>query len=139
MLLERTYLEEVCHPMEDLAYANGKSVDEVEGKRKKRRPKEPVVEERLRSSTPLPEECVMTRQTRNRKPRIPVLQSGYCAVCGVPYNSVEDHIQSRKHQKLIGEDANYIALNGSLNGFLHTNTIPFLNLNGIDAIGNTWI
>lgn len=59
----------------------------------------------------------------------------YCAVCNVPYNSVEDHIQSKKHQKLIGEDANYIALNGSLNSYLHTNSIPFLNLNGIDAIG----
>nr|CAH7725206.1 unnamed protein product [Callosobruchus chinensis] len=135
MLLERNYLEEVCHSMEDLAYANGKPVEVVEGKRRRRRAKEPELEEKLRCSTPLPEECVMTRQTRNRKPRIPVLQSGYCAVCGVPYNSVEDHIQSRKHQKLIGEDANYIALNGSLNGFLHTNTIPFLNLNGIDAIG----
>nr|CAI5854825.1 unnamed protein product [Callosobruchus analis] len=120
MLLERIYLEEVCHSMEDLAYANGKPVEVVEGKRRTRRAKEPELEEKLRCSTPLPEECVMTR---------------YCAVCGVPYNSVEDHIQSRKHQKLIGEDANYIALNGSLNGFLHTNTIPFLNLNGIDAIG----
>lgn len=48
---------------------------------------------------------------------------------------MEDHIQSKKHQKLIGEDANYIALNGSLNGFLQTDNIPFLNLNGIDAIG----
>lgn len=74
----------------------------------------------------------MTRKTRTRRPRITVIQSGYCAVCNLPYNNVEDHIQSKKHQKLIGEDANYIALNGSLNGFLHT---QFLNLNGIDAIG----
>ncbi|KAJ8980010.1 hypothetical protein NQ317_016673 [Molorchus minor] len=66
---------------------------------------------------------------------IPAIQSGYCAVCSVPYNNVEDHIQSKKHLKLIGEDANYIALNGSLNGFFHTNSIPYLNLNGIDAIG----
>lgn len=77
----------------------------------------------------------MTRKTRTRRPRITVIQSGYCAVCNLPYNNVEDHIQSKKHQKLIGEDANYIALNGSLNGFLETNNIPFLNLNGIDAIG----
>lgn len=81
------------------------------------------------------EEHIMTRKTRTRRPRISALQSGYCAVCNVPYNSVEDHIQSKKHQKLIGEDANYIALNGSLNGYLQTNSIPFLNLNGIDAIG----
>ncbi|XP_057667480.1 uncharacterized protein LOC130900705 isoform X1 [Diorhabda carinulata] len=81
------------------------------------------------------EEHIMTRKTRTRRPRISALQSGYCAVCNIPYNSVEDHIQSKKHQKLIGEDANYIALNGSLNGYLQTNTIPFLNLNGIDAIG----
>lgn len=78
---------------------------------------------------------IMTRKTRTRRPRITVIQSGYCAVCNLPYNNVEDHIQSKKHQKLIGEDANYIALNGSLNGFLQTNNIPFLNLNGIDAIG----
>ncbi|CAG9817369.1 unnamed protein product [Phaedon cochleariae] len=77
----------------------------------------------------------MTRRTRTRRPRIPALQSGYCAVCNVPYNSVQDHIQSKKHQKLIGEDANYIALNGSLNGFLQNDSIPFLNLNGVDAIG----
>ncbi|VEN37814.1 unnamed protein product, partial [Callosobruchus maculatus] len=75
MLLERIYLEEVCHSMEDLAYANGKAVEVVEGKRRRRRTKEPELEEKLRCSTPLPEECVMTRQTRNRKPRIPVLQS----------------------------------------------------------------
>ncbi|CAG9865088.1 unnamed protein product [Phyllotreta striolata] len=81
------------------------------------------------------EEQTMTRKTRTRRPRISTLQSGYCAVCNVPYNNVEDHIQSKKHQKLIGEDANFIALNGSLKGFLQTNTIPFLNLNGIDAIG----
>lgn len=78
---------------------------------------------------------IMTRKTRTRRPRITVIQSGYCAVCNLPYNNVEDHIQSKKHLKLIGEDANYIALNGSLNGFLQTNNIPFLNLNGIDAIG----
>lgn len=80
---------------------------------------------------------IMTRKTRTRTPRIPTIQSGYCAVCNLPYNNVEEHIQSKKHQKLIGEDANYIALNGSLNGFLHTNSIPFLNLNGIDAIGKS--
>nr|XP_023027689.1 protein chiffon [Leptinotarsa decemlineata] len=78
---------------------------------------------------------IMTRKTRTRRPRIPALQSGYCAVCNLPYNNVEDHIQSKKHQKLIGGDANYIALNGSLNGFLENNSIPFLNLNGVDAIG----
>ncbi|KAJ8918822.1 hypothetical protein NQ315_011108 [Exocentrus adspersus] len=77
----------------------------------------------------------MTRKTRTRRPRIPAIQSGYCAVCNLPYNSVEEHIQSKKHLKLIGEDANYIALNGSLNGYLQTSTIPFLNLNGIEAIG----
>lgn len=81
------------------------------------------------------DDSTMTRKTRTRRPRITVIQSGYCAVCNLPYNNVEDHIQSKKHQKLIGEDANYIALNGSLNGFLQTNNIPFLNLNGIDAIG----
>ncbi|KAL3268382.1 hypothetical protein HHI36_007498 [Cryptolaemus montrouzieri] len=74
----------------------------------------------------------MSRKTRTRQTRIhAALQSGYCAICHLPYNSLDDHIQSKKHLKLIGEDANYI----SINGFIDQNSLePFLNLNGIESI-----
>ncbi|KAJ8936998.1 hypothetical protein NQ314_012080 [Rhamnusium bicolor] len=136
-MLERTtrsYFEDILS--KDLTYLERQDFITLENKRNERR--------KLRNSNSLPktddvccssDERIMTRKTRTRRPRIPALQSGYCAVCNIPYNNVEDHIQSKKHLKLIGEDANYIALNGSLNGFLHTSSIPFLNLNGIDAIG----
>ncbi|KAK9890616.1 hypothetical protein WA026_011979 [Henosepilachna vigintioctopunctata] len=76
--------------------------------------------------------CNMSRKTRTRQTRIhAALQSGYCAICHLPYNSLDDHIQSKKHLKLIGEDANYI----SINGFIDQNSLdPFLNLNGIESI-----
>lgn len=80
--------------------------------------------------------CNMTRKTRTRQTRIhAALQSGYCAICHIPYNSLDDHIQSKKHLKLIGEDANYI----SINGFIDQNSLePFLNLNGIESIGELY-
>ncbi|XP_060529182.1 protein chiffon isoform X2 [Cylas formicarius] len=81
----------------------------------------------------IPDDHNMTRKTRARRPRIQVLQSGYCAICNLPYNSVEDHIQSKKHQKLIGEDANYIALNGYIHSDVGLESL--LSLTGIDAIG----
>ncbi|XP_072387406.1 uncharacterized protein [Diabrotica undecimpunctata] len=127
-MLERTtrsYFEEVF--TDDFKY--------LQSNISERRNTKGSVRLRQRSDDLLLDEHIMTRKTRTRRPRISALQSGYCAVCNVPYNNVEDHIQSKKHQKLIGEDANYIALNGSLNGFLQNNSIPFLNLNGIDAIG----
>ncbi|KAL1494827.1 hypothetical protein ABEB36_010355 [Hypothenemus hampei] len=80
------------------------------------------------------EDNIMTRKPiRIRRPRIPILQSGYCAICNLPYNSVEDHVQSKKHQKLIGEDANYIALNGYIHADVGIESL--LSLTGIDAIG----
>ncbi|CAH1122835.1 unnamed protein product [Ceutorhynchus assimilis] len=80
------------------------------------------------------DESIMTRKPiRIRRQRIPILQSGYCAICNLPYNSIEDHIQSKKHQKLIGEDANYIALNSAINGDVGIESL--LSLTGIDAIG----
>lgn len=76
----------------------------------------------------------MTRKPiRIRRQRIPVLQSGYCAICNLPYNSIEDHVQSKKHLKLIGEDANYIALNGYIHSDVGIESL--LSLTGIDAIG----
>lgn len=76
----------------------------------------------------------MTRKPiRTRRPRIPILQSGYCAICSLPYNSIEDHIQSKKHLKLIGEDANYIALNGYIHSDVGIQSL--LSLTGIEAIG----
>ena len=69
----------------------------------------------------------MTRKTRSRRPRIhSVFQSGYCAVCHAPYASLEDHIQSKRHLKLIGDDGSFI----SIKGF-----DSFLALDGIDSIG----
>lgn len=80
------------------------------------------------------EDNIMTRKPiRIRRQRIPVLQSGYCAICNLPYNSIEDHVQSKKHQKLIGEDANYIALNGYIHSDVGIESL--LSLTGIDAIG----
>ncbi|XP_045474056.1 uncharacterized protein LOC123680285 isoform X2 [Harmonia axyridis] len=75
--------------------------------------------------------CNMTRKTRTRQTRIhAALQSGYCAICHIPYNSLDDHIQSKKHLKLIGEDANYI----SINGFIDQNSLePYLNLNDVNG------
>ncbi|XP_044753298.1 uncharacterized protein LOC123312842 isoform X2 [Coccinella septempunctata] len=75
--------------------------------------------------------CNMTRKPRTRQTRIhAALQSGYCAICHLPYNSLDDHIQSKKHLKLIGEDANYI----SINGFIDQNSLePFLNLNDVNG------
>ncbi|XP_044260779.1 uncharacterized protein LOC123008823 [Tribolium madens] len=68
----------------------------------------------------------MTRKTRTRRPRIhSIFESGYCAVCHTPYSSLEDHIQSKRHLKLIGDDGNFI----SIKGF-----DSFLALDGIDAI-----
>ncbi|KAJ3643845.1 hypothetical protein Zmor_026530 [Zophobas morio] len=68
----------------------------------------------------------MTRKTRSRRPRIhSVFQSGYCAVCHAPYASLEDHIQSKRHLKLIGDDGSFI----SIKGF-----DSFLALDGIDSI-----
>ncbi|EFA09843.2 uncharacterized protein LOC103314234 [Tribolium castaneum] len=68
----------------------------------------------------------MTRKTRTRRPRIhSIFESGYCAVCHTPYNSLEEHIQSKRHLKLIGDDGNFI----SIKGF-----DTFLALDGIDAI-----
>ncbi|XP_066157134.1 uncharacterized protein [Euwallacea fornicatus] len=79
------------------------------------------------------EDNIMTRKPiRTRRPRIPILQSGYCAICNLPYNNIEDHVQSKKHQKLIGEDANYIALNGYIQD---VGIESLLSLTGIDAIG----
>ncbi|KAJ8954738.1 hypothetical protein NQ318_011433, partial [Aromia moschata] len=138
-MLERTtrsYLEDILS--KDITYLDGRELIALDDKRTLRRTSRNGSRSgsRTRDDACLAsEERNMTRKTRTRRPRIPAIQSGYCAVCSLPYNSVEDHIQSKKHLKLIGEDANYIALNGSLNGFLHTNSIPFLNLNGIDAIG----
>ncbi|XP_050304605.1 protein chiffon isoform X3 [Anthonomus grandis grandis] len=80
------------------------------------------------------EDNIMTRKPiRIRRQRIPVLQSGYCAICNLPYNSIDDHVQSKKHQKLIGEDASYIALNGYIQAGVGIESI--LSLTGIDAIG----
>jgi hypothetical protein len=68
----------------------------------------------------------MTRKTRSRRPRIhSVFQSGYCAICHAPYSSLEDHIQSKRHLKLIGEDGGFISIKG-----FHS----FLALDGIDSI-----
>lgn len=135
-MLERTtrsYFEDILS--KDFTYLENQDLISLENKRnlrcKLRNSNLTKTDDVGRSS----DERNMTRKTRTRRPRIPAIQSGYCAVCNIPYNNVEDHIQSKKHLKLIGEDANYIALNGSLNGFLQTNSIPFLNLNGIDAIG----
>ncbi|XP_076266151.1 uncharacterized protein LOC143199906 isoform X4 [Rhynchophorus ferrugineus] len=82
-----------------------------------------------------PNDCsTMTRKPiRTRRPRIPIIQSGYCAICNLPYNSVEDHVQSKKHQKLIGEDANFIALNGYIHSDVGIESL--LGLTGIEAIG----
>lgn len=79
-------------------------------------------------------EHIMTRKTRTRRPRIHLIQSGYCAVCHIPYNNVEEHIQSKRHQKLIGDDENYISING-FNLHHDSNIDSYLNLNGIDSIG----
>lgn len=80
------------------------------------------------------EDSIMTRKPiRTRRPRIPLIQSGYCAICNLPYNNVEDHVQSKKHQKLIGVDANYIALNGYIHSDVGIESL--LSLTGIDAIG----
>ncbi|XP_018563312.1 uncharacterized protein LOC108905031 isoform X2 [Anoplophora glabripennis] len=135
-MLERTtrsYFEDILS--KDFTYLEKQDLISLENKRnlrcKLRNSNLKETDDVGRSS----DERNMTRKTRTRRPRIPAIQSGYCAVCNIPYNNVEDHIQSKKHLKLIGEDANYIALNGSLNGFLQTSSIPFLNLNGIDAIG----
>lgn len=85
-------------------------------------------------------EHIMTRKTRTRRPRIHLIQSGYCAVCHIPYNNVEEHIQSKRHQKLIGDDENYISING-FNLHHDTNNIDsYLNLNAIETInpGRLW-
>lgn len=132
----RTYLDDILS--KDFSSLQDNNLIALEQKRSLRirvKNSESSVQEHGLCKDAVTDDNIMTRKTRTRRPRITVIQSGYCAVCNLPYNNVEDHIQSKKHQKLIGEDANYIALNGSLNGFLQTNNIPFLNLNGIDAIG----
>lgn len=136
----RTYLDDILS--KDFSSLQSNNLLNLENKRNLRRrpkPSETLVKEDELCNNSNNFDTTMTRKTRTRRPRITVIQSGYCAVCSIPYNNVEDHIQSKKHQKLIGEDANYIALNGSLNGFLQTSNIPFLNLNGIDAIGKIYI
>lgn len=132
----RTYLDDILS--KDFSSLQDNNLIAVEQKRSLRirlKNNETGVKEDEGCNNSNTDDNTMTRKTRTRRPRITVIQSGYCAVCNLPYNNVEDHILSKKHQKLIGEDANYIALNGSLNGFLQTSNIPFLNLNGIDAIG----
>lgn len=132
----RTYLDDILS--KDFSSLQDNNLIALEQKRSLRirlKNSETIVNEDEICNNSNTDDNTMTRKTRTRRPRITVIQSGYCAVCNLPYNNVEDHIQSKKHQKLIGEDANYIALNGSLNGFLQTSNIPFLNLNGIDAIG----
>lgn len=131
----RTYLDDIL--FKDFSSLEDNNLIALEHKRSRRirlKNTETVAKDGICDNSNT-DDNTMTRKTRTRRPRITVIQSGYCAVCNLPYNSVEDHIQSKKHLKLIGEDANYIALNGSLNGFLQTSNIPFLNLNGIDAIG----
>ncbi|CAH0555931.1 unnamed protein product [Brassicogethes aeneus] len=76
----------------------------------------------------------MTRKTRTRRPRIQSLQSGYCEICHQPYNNLEEHIHSKRHQKLIGDDGAYIAVNGFLSP--HSNIETFLNLNIDTALDN---
>lgn len=134
----RTYLDDILS--KDFSSLQDNNLIALEHKRSLRirlKNRDTNAEENGLCDNSITNDNTMTRKTRTRRPRITVIQSGYCAVCNLPYNNVEDHIQSKKHQKLIGEDANYIALNGSLNGFLETNNIPFLNLNGIDAIGKS--
>lgn len=118
----RTYLDDIL--LKDFSSLQDNNLIALENKRSLRirlKNSENIVkEDELCNNTNTDDDNRMTRKTRTRRPRITVIQSGYCAVCNLPYNNVEDHIQSKKHQKLIGEDANYIALNGSLNGILET-------------------
>ncbi|XP_019766626.2 protein chiffon isoform X1 [Dendroctonus ponderosae] len=110
------------------------SKQKLEGAVKHTRSSSPLVKAPENGSFLSPDEdSIMTRKPiRIRRPRIPILQSGYCAICNLPYNSLEDHVQSKKHQKLIGEDTNYIALNGYIHADVGIESL--LSLTGIDAI-----
>lgn len=48
----------------------------------------------------------MTRKHRSRNRRFTanIFQSGYCAGCHIPYINLEEHIHSKRHLKLIGDD-----------------------------------
>ncbi|RZC40337.1 uncharacterized protein BDFB_002486 [Asbolus verrucosus] len=76
----------------------------------------------------------MTRKTRSRQPRIhSVFQSGYCELCHIQYSSLEDHIQSKRHLKLIEEDGSFISIKG-FDSFLALDGVDSLEVNGKNCV-----
>lgn len=51
----------------------------------------------------------MTRKTRSQRIHT-AFQSGYCAVCHIHYTNLEEHLQSKSHNKLTEDDDDIISL-----------------------------